>query len=482
MRLRILASVVAVLTGALLLAGALSYSLVHQASLSSARADALREALAVAKHPDVAKKAGVYTLLQDTSQGRFQPVIVRANGTFVGAGPPAPIPQRLRDGKRLESGHAISGVTGTVAYAIAPMQHISAGTLGLGPGYAVTLAIADERPVTDAFASIDYFLLAGGISLVVAGLVIGVISRRISRRVLAASAAARQIASGDLNVRVERDNHAYPELAGLDDAIDTMAANLARARDQERQFLLSISHDLRTPLTSIRGYAEAIKEGAAADPHDAAAVVVAEATRLERLIRDLLDLARLQAHQFSLKAVPCDLVDIVSDIVEAQRLAHQAVGVSLELTLVSGPVPVVADADRVAQIIANLIDNALKFARSEVHVHLERNDAGARISVENDGPAISEDDLQRVFERHFTSSRAAARAGGSGLGLAIVAELVAAMGGRRSVVSPVTPEGGARFVIELPRSPADGLRRDARVETPAPSSARAPAPLGATES
>ncbi len=468
MRLRILASVVAVLAGALMLAGMLSYNLVHDAELSSARLDALREATAVAKNPSVVGESGVFPLLSRTTQGRFGVVEVAADGSYLGAGPPAPIPHRRSDSRRLQHGQAISGVVGQTAYAIAPMRTISSDTLG-GGALAVTLAIADERPVTDAFASIEYFLLAGAISLVVAGLVTGAIARRISRRVVAASAAARQIAGGDLDVRVERGGKSYPELAGLADAMDTMAANLARARDQERQFLLSISHDLRTPLTSIRGYAEAIRDRAVLDAASAAAVLVSEAARLERLIRDLLDLARLEARQFSLKVEACDLTAVIGDAVEAQRLAHEAVGVELALVLPDHPVRVVADADRVAQIVANLVDNALKFARHAVAVSLSEQASGAvLLCVENDGPAIAPEHLERVFERHFTTARTAARAGGSGLGLAIVAELVAAMGGRRSVVSPVRAGSGTRFELELPLPPATALRPPPRPPHAAP--------------
>ncbi len=231
-----------------------------------------------------------------------------------------------------------------------------------------------------------------------------------------------------------------------------MAANLARARDQERQFLLSISHDLRTPLTSIRGYAEAIGDGAVDDLPRATGIVATEAARLERLIRDLLDLAKLEARQFSLKERASELNGCIAKSVEALRLEFDAAGVALHLELLNHPVVTVVDPDRLAQVLANLIENALKFAQRRVDVRLaEARGEALVLSVEDDGPGIAPEDLPHVFERLFTSTRRGARAAGSGLGLAIVAELAQAMGARIEVTSPVGSGRGTRFSLMLPR-------------------------------
>ena len=228
---------------------------------------------------------------------------------------------------------------------------------------------------------------------------------------------------------------------------------------------MSISHDLRTPLTSIRGYAEAIADSAAPDPARAAAIVVAEARRLQRLIGDLLDLARLDAHQFSLRLVELDAGSCAADAAEALRYAFEGAAVDLVVERPQADLVVVGDADRLAQVVSNLVENALKFARSRVLVRTGSTAAeGAAAStegrvvvvVEDDGPGIDAEDLPHIFERLFTSSRQPTRAAGTGLGLAIVAELTHAMHGEVVVDSPLGPDGGTRIGVHLPhrRAPA----------------------------
>src|SRR5204863_2229924 len=140
---------------------------------------------------------------------------------------------------------------------------------------------------------------------------------------------------------------------------NTMAATLERSQGLEQQFLLSISHDLRTPLTSIRGYAEALADGTLDDPTRGGSVIVSEARRLERLVRDLLDLAKLEAHRFSLALEPVDLVDIAAGTADGFRPEADDAGVAIDVTAASEPVVVSGDPDRLAQVAANLIENAL---------------------------------------------------------------------------------------------------------------------------
>ncbi|MCU1489160.1 MAG: histidine kinase [Acidimicrobiaceae bacterium] len=453
MRARITLAVVIVLAGALLLAGAVSLTLVRRAATANAQATVLRQAGAVTAHASVAAEPGVSVLLGQTAGVTTSVVEVEPNGAIHSVQPPLAVPNSRLDGKVLASGKPVSGVAGPYAFAVVPLKEISGGTLGGGGG--IVLALALQSQVADSFASVGYFLLAGGVSLLVAAGVVAVIARRISRRVVAASAAAQRIASGDLDSRMPVSRRDYPELAGLDRSINTMAENLARARIQERQFLLSISHELRTPLTSIRGYAEAIRDGAVEQVGRAAGVVVAEATRLERLIGDLLDLAKLEARQFRLEARPSDLAAVVAAAGEALRLELEAVGVALEVFVPFDALAAIADPDRIGQVLANLVENALKYARSKVVIRLDRDGPrAARLSVEDDGPGISPDDLPHIFDRLFTSGRHEARSAGSGLGLAIVAELAEAMGGSVDAASPLGPDGGTRICVSLPLSGA----------------------------
>ena len=229
-----------------------------------------------------------------------------------------------------------------------------------------------------------------------------------------------------------------------------MGSTLGRARDQERQFLLSVSHDLRTPLTSIRGYADAIVDGAAPDPVAAASVIAGEAQRLERLVQDLLDLARLDADRFSLRLAPVDCLEVAGRVADAFRPRADQLGLELVTTpLPAGPLWVRADPDRLGQVLANLVENAFTFAEHRVVVGAGAVGATPAAWVVDDGPGIAPDELDRVFDRHYTSDRRRGRRIGTGLGLAIVSELSQAMGATVTAESPVAEGRGTRMVVWL---------------------------------
>jgi signal transduction histidine kinase len=275
---------------------------------------------------------------------------------------------------------------------------------------------------------------------------------------VAAVDTTRRIASGDLDATVEVGPHEVPEFAQLAGSINVMGASLARARGQERQFLLSVSHELRTPLTSIRGYADAVLDGATDDPRAAAAVISAEARRLERLVQDLLDLARLDADRFTFELRDLDAAVVVRQVVGGFQ--PRAADLGIDLVLAPGSevaCPVSADGDRLGQIVANLVENASSFASRRVVVGLVGDPGGAVLWVDDDGPGIPTDQLTRVFDRHFTTDRAGGHRSGSGLGLAIVAELATAMGADVHAESPIGPASapGTRMVVNL-RLPLDG--------------------------
>jgi two-component system sensor histidine kinase BaeS len=291
---------------------------------------------------------------------------------------------------------------------------------------------------------------AAAISLGIAALVAIYLARRMTRPLAAMETTARSIASGDLTARVDTTDVHDDELASLALAINAMANDLDVARGHERAFLLSVSHDLRTPLTSIRGYAEAIADGTVEGKDSrirAAEVISSESRRLERLVADLLDLARLDAHQFSLHPTPVDVHAVVRDAVEA--FGPAAADLNLVLEVEPGdPVPATVDAQRLAQIVANLVENALKFATTRVVVGVRAVDDQVELHVDDDGPGIAPADLPHVFERLYTSRTVPGRTLGTGIGLAIVHELAVAMEGDARV-EPVDAEG-TRFVVSFP--------------------------------
>ncbi len=367
-------------------------------------------------------------------------VKVEPDGTVVGALPPGITAAQL-DVPALQNGDQTSGHVGaSLVYTAVPTPAPQATT------YLPVLVIT--RAVPNPANGVRYFVLVGAAGIVVAALVAAALARRFTTPLVAAVDATRRIADGDLDATVEVHPHEVPEFAQLAESINTMGANLVRAREQERQFLLSVSHELRTPLTSIRGYADAILDGAADDPTAAARVISAEADRLERLVQDLLDLARLDADRFSLDLRAVDCAGAIRQV--AHGFAPRAAELGIELVVApatTAPLWVVADPDRLVQIFANLVENASSFARGRIVVGAAVVAGVPTAWVVDDGPGIASDQLAAVFERHFTSDRVRGRRKGAGLGLAIVAELAGAMGAGVRAESPVAEGRGTRMVV-----------------------------------
>jgi signal transduction histidine kinase len=375
------------------------------------------------------------------------------------------------------------GVSGTMPKGV-PAGKIDVKALGNGTvsghkGRLVWAAAGQVRPAARVVVVVTrrsgnglagatrWFVLAATATVIIAAIVASRLSRRLTRPVKQADEAARAIANGELGARVPEPAADHDdELADLARSINAMADHLERSQGLEQQFLLSVSHDLRTPLTSIRGYAEAITDGATKDPAWAASVILSEARRLERLVRDLLDLAKLQSRSFSLQLRPLDLAAAAATAAEGFLVDASDSGIAVRFQAASsGPVPVQADADRLAQVLANLIENASKYARTTVHVGAAANAGVAMVWVDDDGPGIAPADLPHVFERLYVARHEPARKeSGSGLGLAIVHELVTAMGG--TVVAEAAPGQGARFVVRLP------LAGSSTMVTPASGSVR----------
>jgi two-component system sensor histidine kinase BaeS len=328
---------------------------------------------------------------------------------------------------QLRAGQTLSGNHGSLVYAAAPAQ---AGQRASDRGV-VAVVVLTRQADTPLRPATGWFLLAAVLTLAVGAIVAWRFGRRLTRPLRDAQDATQRISAGDLSARVPVPHpDSRDELTSLAESINSMAETLERSKGLERQFLLSVSHDLRTPLTSIQGYAEAISDGALPDPADGGAVILSEAKRLDRLVRDLLDLAKLESRQFSLTLESIDLTDVVAATVDGFRPEAEDASVSLELRAPDDDITVHADTDRLAQIMSNLVQNALKFARSRIIVRLSTNESWGRVDVLDDGPGIAPEDLPHVFERLYVARRQPqGKETGSGLGLAIVRELVTAMQG-----------------------------------------------------
>lgn len=285
--------------------------------------------------------------------------------------------------------------------------------------------------------------LAAAVALAVAV----VVANRLTRPVVALTAAAGQLAAGDRTARA--DVSAPGELGTLAAAFDDMADRLEMEDRLRRQLVTDVAHELRTPLTILRGEIEALLDGVTAPDTPAIESLHAEVTRLTRLVVDLETLAAADAARLTLRTEPVDLAEVAGRSVATVRGAAAEAGLTVDEDL--APAPTTGDPDRLHQVVFNLLTNAVKFTPpgGTVSLRTARVHGVAVLEVTDTGPGLPGDEADRVFDR-FWQGTAGKAAGGSGIGLAVAAELVHAHGGtlRASDAHP-----GARFRLELPASP-----------------------------
>jgi signal transduction histidine kinase len=291
-------------------------------------------------------------------------------------------------------------------------------------------------------------LVAGGVAFALAIMLSGTILKPVR----ALTRAARQLEIGNLSQRVQIKKR--DEIGDLAHAFDTMAASLERAEQQRRQLLSNIAHELRTPLTNIRGYLEAIQDQVIAPDITVIASIYEEAMLLSRLVTDLQDLSLAEAGHLRLERVSIALEDVITRAINA--LALQANNKQLLLaTDIASDLPLVeADAQRIGQILRNLLNNAIKYTpeQGKIQVRAWAQANTVQMQVEDSGPGISAEHLPHIFKHFYRADTSRTReTGGSGLGLAIVEQLVHAHGGTISVESYVGQ--GTRFNVTLPAAP-----------------------------
>lgn len=286
------------------------------------------------------------------------------------------------------------------------------------------------------------------VAALVAFLAAQLLARWLARKLEPLSTAAAAVARGDTSVRVEVEGD--DELATVGESFNSMAADLTAAREREREFLMSVGHDLRTPLTTIGGYAEALEEGAVEDPAAVGHVMTRETNRLRRLVEDVMLLGRLEADQFTIQHEPVDLGAHIGEVAESFRSRAEAAGLGYQVEL-AGTGSMSTDPDRVAQLMANLIENALRFTpeAGSVTVRVLSKPRSVVLEVTDTGPGLEPEDLSRVFERFAVGRRSTIhRPEGSGLGLAIVKQLADRLGGRVEAESRPGEGSTFRFVLD----------------------------------
>jgi two-component system sensor histidine kinase BaeS len=336
---------------------------------------------------------------------------------------------------------------------IAGIRNIVEARCDRALGIVVLMQPVDETRAiaTPVLRRLVLALLAG---LVVAAGVGVLVARRLARPLQVAAGAAHRLAAGGRGERVDPSGPA--EVAAVAEGLNELSGALERSEGRQREFLLSVSHELRTPLTAIRGFAEAVADGVTtgADVPEAASVIVAEADRLERLVRDLLDLARLGADDFAVHLVDVDLTELLGEAATVWRGRCEAEGVHLRVELPEALLPVVTDPGRLRQVVDGLAENALRVtpAGETIVLAVLATPTGAVVEVRDSGPGLTPDDCAVAFERSALYDRyRGVRRVGTGFGLAIVAGLVERLGG--TVEAGTAAEGGARFSVTLPARP-----------------------------
>ncbi len=298
------------------------------------------------------------------------------------------------------------------------------------------------------------FLYAGLIALALSLFVAFGLARWIGSPLQALVSAARRMPeSGALSVRGPR------EVQELTTAFNDMGARVRATQKSQREFVANVSHELKTPLTSIQGFAQALEDGTADTPEarrQAAGVIRQEAERMHRMVLDLLDLARLDAGTLDLQRSLLNLPALLRNVTERMSPQAQAAGVTLDLQTANLPA-LTGDGDRLVQVFSNLVDNAIKFTPSGGTVTLRAQVAGSEVQVEvaDTGAGMAPEVAAHIFERFYQAD--ASRSGGSrhgaGLGLAIVQEILRTHGGRISVRS--APGAGSTFTVFLPLTSPD---------------------------
>jgi signal transduction histidine kinase len=322
--------------------------------------------------------------------------------------------------------------------------------LFVGKRFWGTIVVAKPETVLAQrwLALIERLLIAFAGGVLVAAAFAWYSSRRITTPVLRLSEAADEVAHGNYDVDVPSGGAG--EIGVLSERFREMASRLGEAEELERNFLMTVSHELRTPLTAIRGHVGALREGVVTDDEMRAAsltVIAAEAERLERLVGDVLDLAKLDAHRFTVLQEEVDMERLVdqayvtfSDEARRRRIDYRR-------EVEANPV-IVSDGDRVLQIITNLLSNAFRWTPDggRVDLALSATDGSVYVSIGDSGPGIAPSERERIFRPFWSRG-----GGGTGLGLPIARELAAALGGRISLES--SADQGSRFELMLPTRP-----------------------------
>jgi two-component system sensor histidine kinase BaeS len=296
-----------------------------------------------------------------------------------------------------------------------------------------------------------YFLWGGLIAVAIALLLAFFLSRRTLAPVKALTSAARRLGHGDFSQRVPTKDRS--EIGELASTFNSMASELERAEQLQRNMVADVAHELRTPLSNIRGYLEAIRDGVIETDTDTIRSLDEEAALLSRLVDDLQELSLAEAGELKLLCQSEDIAALINQAAASVRAQAATKGVSVSIEVPDRLSPVNIDHKRISQVLRNLLENAVAYTAEGDSITLSARQQGSWVetSVSDTGEGIPPEDLANIFKRFYRVDKSRTRAtGGSGLGLTIARRLVEAHGGHIEAQSE--PGKGSRFTFTLPVS------------------------------
>lgn len=441
LRGRVTLVTVAVAVLAVLVTGLVSFQLVRQATVERVRVQLSDQANVLAQSSVPLSLPDLRERVRSTADPAAVALVAASGAVTGGAVRYLTIANRrvLADGGSLSVTHHESGST------------ILLEARQCHTGGAVVLARSLATIDSETKATTWKILLALGIGIVVAIIAGALLADWLSRSLVKTAAIARRMASGERGLFIEPQNPS--EVADVADSLATLDRALSASEGRQRDFLLSISHELRTPLTAVHGYAEALADGliTSAELPTVGATLVAETERLDHFVSDLLELARLEADDFSIVRTEVAVSQLLTDVKSAWSARSDRLGIALEVeTSADAEEGIVTDPRRLRQVIDGLVENALRVAPegSAVKLGAVTSSSRAIITVQDAGPGVSDDDLAIAFEQGTLRERYRdIRPVGTGLGLSIAARLTARLGGTISMSR--VPEGGTLLTVTI---------------------------------
>ena len=307
-------------------------------------------------------------------------------------------------------------------------------------------------PLSAQIARLYRSLILASLGAVLASVILGLLlARTLTRPLREITTATKKVAKGDLEQQVPI--RSKDELGELAASFNQMSADLTQSRDLRRQMTADIAHELRTPLTVVLGHTEALSDGELPPDAETFKILYDETKRLNRLVEDLRTLSLSDAGELHLNRSLTSPGDLLERAAASRKSEANAKEIELQIEVEEDLPEVDLDADRMTQVLVNLLDNALRYTPKGGWINLSAYEVEERVelNVHDSGPGIPAEDLEHLFERFYRGDKSRQREeGGSGLGLAIAKSLVENQGGEIRVESP--PGEGARFVVELPVS------------------------------